>query len=129
MSQRELAQVLGVTQSTLSYYEKEETQPPETVMEMLSKKYDVTIEWLNSTGEESPLMPYYEEIVEHLQALLNIQGFELKKSTDACGVAYKVLQIPNDKKLNEFLELYKMLKLTNEISQQTKNLLLETCLK
>ncbi len=55
MTQKELAQALGVKQNTISQWEKEERDIPTAVYEALATKFGVNINWL-LTGEGEPLL-------------------------------------------------------------------------
>lgn len=57
MKQSELAETIGITQQSLSRYEREETEPPKEVWIKLANYFNVTVDYImaktnNPTGED-----------------------------------------------------------------------------
>jgi len=63
LTQKELAQILGVKQNTISQWEKEERDIPTAVYETLATKFGVNINWL-LTGEGEPFLQPQREPVK-----------------------------------------------------------------
>jgi len=62
MTQKELAQVLGVKQNTISQWEKEERDIPTAVYETLATEFNVNINWLLTGSGEPFLTPSAEPV-------------------------------------------------------------------
>ena len=81
LTQRDLAQKLGVSQSHIARWETERSQPRRKALEELAEALEVTVEEIRSGGKESlkvALDIEDKELLSLLQELRNLSGKELE---------------------------------------------------
>ncbi|RKW58829.1 MAG: XRE family transcriptional regulator, partial [Lachnospiraceae bacterium] len=72
ISQNELSNYLGITSSSLSYYENGLRTPPITILSKLTNRFNVSVNWLLGLEEpEDTELKTYADMIKLLISLLN----------------------------------------------------------
>lgn len=121
MSQHELAKYLGITPSSLSYYENGLRIPPITILNKLTKLFNVSVDWLLGVEEiKSTKLETYADMLKLIIPLLDyphIWRIEFKDNNMPFdNVVFNGLET-DDHHILDFLNDYQqMLELTNKAS-------------
>ena len=114
ISQNELSNYLGITSSSLSYYENGLRTPPITILSKLTNRFNVSVNWLLGLEEpEDTELKTYADMIKLLISLLNcsnIWDIELNKLEDPFNYTPFEGLVTADRELLQFLDDYEKMK-------------------
>ena len=124
ISQNELSNYLGITSSSLSYYENGLRTPPITILSKLTNRFNVSVNWLLGLEEpEDTELKTYADMIKLLISLLdysNIWKIELKNLDRPFDNVFFDGIKTEDRNITRFLREYKqMLEIVNNVSTPT----------
>lgn len=110
LSQTEFASGLNISQSAISAYEKNERIPSKNVLNQISYKYNINLEYLLNGKEPIFLsQKFLNPMIENILDVL-CKAYELDEDSEKIIYDYLMLPPPLRRTVNEFFNIIKNIK-------------------